>query len=167
MFRNVRMHRMNKAEIIYDLADLGENIADPFPALAILLKAKVGGGESALGVAEGLAIYELGPLASILCEGRLVVERIDLRWAARHKELNDVLGPWCKVGSFRSERTWLRHRGGGSSSPTQSGLLKDPRETKSAEPRSHLPESLAPGELAIVQGGEGLAVSGFVFLEFH
>ena len=139
MFRNVRMHRMDKAEIINDLADLGENIADPFSALAILLKAKVGRGESALGVAEGLAIYELGPLASILCKGRLVVERIDLRWAARHKELNDVLGPRCKVGSFGGKRTRLRHRGGGSSSPTRSGLLKDPRETKSAESRSHLP----------------------------
>ena len=48
MFWDIGMHRMDEAKIIDNFADLGEDIADPFSALAILLKAKVGGGQSPL-----------------------------------------------------------------------------------------------------------------------
>ena len=167
MFGDIRVHRMDKAEIIHDLSYLRENIADPLSALAVLLKPKIGRRESTLGVTERLAIYELRPLTSISGKGRLVVKGVDLRWTARHEELNDVLRSRSKVRSLRGEGTRLCSCCGGSAGDSRAGLLEGSCETKSAEPRAHLTESLAAGELAIMQGCESLAVSGFVFLKFH
>tara|TARA_B100001093_G_C26803303_1_gene1004381 strand:- start:39 stop:368 length:330 start_codon:yes stop_codon:yes gene_type:complete len=100
---------MDEAKIIDNFADLGEDIADPFSALAILLKAKVGGGEATLGVPQRLAIYEFRPLAGIFYEVRFIVEGVYLRRAAGHEELNDMLSPRGKVRNFRGKGTWLRY----------------------------------------------------------
>ena len=167
MLRDVGMHGVDKAEVIHDFTDLGKNVADPFSALTILLESEVGGSESSLGVPQGLAIHKLGSLARIFCKGRLVVEGVYLRRATGHEELNDVLRPRGKVRDFWSEGTWLGCRSRRCFGGAQPGLLKDACKTESPKTSTHFPKSLTAGESAVVQRGEGLPVSGFVFLEFH
>jgi hypothetical protein len=89
---------LHEAEAIDDLGDVGEELADPRPALAMLLEpprtpeqvAGLGELDAGLLSGEGLAVVAL--------QARLVVEGVDLRRAAVHEQEDHPLGPRGEVG---------------------------------------------------------------------
>ena len=103
MFRRVGMHRMDKAEIIDQFCHVRKYLTDPSTALTMLPKRIRRWHESHFCVSQRLAIDRLRSLARVFGNFRLIVERVDLRWPARHKQLNHVLRLRGEMWSPRSQ----------------------------------------------------------------
>ena len=104
MFRRVRMHRMDEAEIIDQFCHVRKNLTDPPAALTILPKRIRRWHQSHFCVSQRLAIDRFRPLARVFGNFRLIIERVDLRWPSRHKQLNHVLRLRGEMRSPRSQR---------------------------------------------------------------
>ena len=81
----------------------GEQFADGDSALAVLFELE-GGLHDRAGLALGAEVAGGDRLAVILREQRFVVEGIDLRRAAVHEEMDDLLGARLEVWLFGGER---------------------------------------------------------------
>ncbi len=91
------VHGLDEADVVDVLGDLGEQVADPGAALAVLLKAP-----GRLEQVEGFAGYDLGAregqgLAMVTLQERLVIEGVHLRRSAVHEEEDDALGAGGEV----------------------------------------------------------------------
>ena len=95
VFGKLGGHRFDEGEVVGDLGNMGEEVADPGSRLAVLFElpgrlhdladvVKLGG----LKFADGFS----GILPVVFFEGRFVVEGVDLRRAAIHVKEDDVLG---------------------------------------------------------------------------
>jgi len=104
MLRDIGVHRVDETDVVDTLCRLRKNVTYPFAGLSVLLEPERRWHQSHLGVAQRFSVYTVWSLACMLRDQRLVVERVDLRWAARHEELNDAFSPGCEVGCFR--RQW-------------------------------------------------------------
>src|SRR3954464_7415705 len=85
--------RADHAEVVGDVGQLGEELADFQAGFAVALEFKWRWIEAA-GGALGAEIDRVGPLAGVFFEGRLGVKRIDLRGAAGQEE--DDVGPGAR-----------------------------------------------------------------------
>lgn len=100
---DVGIHRVDDAEIIDLLGDLGEEIAGPDAALSML-------GELERGLHQRPRlplrpeVFARNFFSVIFFQFRFVVERIDLRWTAVGENVNDPLRPSWEVGLSRCQR---------------------------------------------------------------
>ena len=104
MFRNVCVHRVDKADVIHHLGGLRENVANPFASLAVLFESKRRLEQPAFGVSQRLEVDFLGALALARGNLRFVIKRVDGRRTTRHKELNDAIRPRRKMRLPGNER---------------------------------------------------------------
>ena len=94
----VRMTGVNKAEVIDELSDMREDIADHFSALSVALEAEGGNHQAVLGISQGFAVHQGRSLAGVLGDIRLVIEGVDLGGATGHEELDHVFRAGGEVG---------------------------------------------------------------------
>ena len=153
------MHRVDETYVVHHLAYLGKNITDPLAALAVLLEAKRRGHQAVLRVPQRLAVNKARAFAGVLRERRLVVKRIDLRWATRHEQLNDVLGLGREV-----RRLWRERRGGRLRGRGEQPLVgHQPSQADGTHAGSQLLQHLAPGFRRTHHSAHGT----FVIRKFH
>ena len=152
MFGDVGVHRVDEAEFIDVLGDVGEQVTDPLAGFAVLLETEGAGEQAALGVPQRLAIDQLGPLAGVLLQQRLVVESVDLRGATGHEQLDQVLCSGSEVGGQRGQSVvdGTGHRCGGG---RQGGVTDHAGQAQGAEAGTDSANHLASG-----QGGKRVDV---------
>src|SRR5215469_8903386 len=95
------LSRVDECQVVNNAADIGEQLRDPLPRLAILLKL-VGALHQWAGVSladQNLAMA-LERLAMILREHRLVVEGIHMADAAAHKQRDYGLSSGLEMRRF-------------------------------------------------------------------
>ena len=129
--------RADDAELVHDLRRLGQELADPGPALAVL-----GEGELAACEREARLVaahpgqpltlaHAVGELLAVaLLEDGLVVEEVDLGGASALEEVDDPLGLRRVVQAAREERGVLRS-------------FEEGGEPGGREPRARCPQQLA------------------------
>ena len=90
------MHRPDDRDVIDDLADVGQQVADRLAALAALVELVRGAQQLGMPLdeREPLVLEQLvgAGLHVVLDQGRLVVEQVLLGRGARHVEIDDPLG---------------------------------------------------------------------------
>ena len=101
----VAVHRVEHADIVNHAADVGEEVADPDAALAVLLEAPAGLDEEAVELAGLVEPARRGDgLAVVARELGLVVEGVHLRNAAGGVEEDDAVGLRGEVAGARGKR---------------------------------------------------------------
>src|SRR5436190_255043 len=124
---------------------MGQQIADPRSALALLIELTAGAEQlhAVGGVHEGetlaLDVTLRDRLAVQLDELRLIIEQLQLRWPARHEEIDDVLSARCEQGLLWRQRI-LRGR-----SRAELVVGKQRRERNRPQPHAALAEEVAAG----------------------
>ena len=107
MVRDVRVHRTDHAKIVSTGAQVRKDFTDLKAALPMLIEPK-GGFHQPSGLPLGLQIGSGRSLAIVLGKGWFGVERIDLRGATVHKQVDDPLGSRWKHRLLGSQRILRR-----------------------------------------------------------
>ena len=104
MVRDVRVHRADQRDVVNALGRVRENLADRDAALPVALEL-VRTRERRAGLALGAQVFHRQQLAGVFLEGRLGVERVDMRRAAVEKIwiTRLALGRKCAP----SRRSWM------------------------------------------------------------
>src|SRR5262245_26588215 len=98
---------MQEGDVVHAGCEVREEIAHPFPALAILLEVPLGPHHTAfILLAAAAESFHLDSLAVQVVELWLVVERVNVAWPAVHEKENDALGLGRQVRLLR--RQWIR-----------------------------------------------------------
>src|SRR4051794_2654649 len=85
-------HRMDKGDVVDAFCQMREQFADPFAALAILVKLPARLNNSALVLAAAAAKrFDFDCFSIHPNHRRLVVKRIDVTWTAIHEQEDDAL----------------------------------------------------------------------------
>ena len=112
----VARHRSNHAEVIRACSRMWEEIADPQPALPVLLELP-GRTEHVPVVVELRALHLHGEWLPVqLGESRLRIKGIDLGWSAGHEEADDPLGPGSEMRHTQAPSTFFPRPQQGSES---------------------------------------------------
>ena len=106
---DVGVHRADHGDVVDRLGGATEDVADLDAALAVLVEFERRG-EGGAGLALGRECAAGQQLAGIFVEHRFGIERVDVRRAAVHEDVDDALGFGGEVGRVRAERIG---RGGG------------------------------------------------------
>ena len=143
-------HRVKKGDVVHAGRQVGEEVADPLAALAVLLELPLRPDDAALvllaAAAEGL---DGDGLAVEVVELRLVVEGVDVRRAAVHEEEDDALGLGRQRRRLRRERVGeLVVRLGGRGLVEEAGLREQAGQGDAGEAGAGFPEELAAGATA-------------------
>ena len=137
------------------LRQMREQIADPFPAFAVLLELPLRLDDPPLvpmpAAAEGFDLHRLPVHADHV---GLIVERIDMRRPAVHKQKDDTLRPRLKMRLLRRKRILIfrnpiRFRGLRVKKPLPP---QKPRESHASKPAAGFPEEFAAGAAAEIAG---------------
>jgi hypothetical protein len=107
MVRDVRVHRTDHAKIVRTGAQVRKDFTDLQAALPMLIEPK-GGFHQTPSLPLGLEIGSGRSLAIVLGKGRFGVERIDLRGATVHEQVDDPFGSRWKHRLLRSQRILRR-----------------------------------------------------------
>ena len=85
-------HRMDKRDVVNAFCQMREQLADPFAALAILVKLPARLNNSALILAAAAAkCFDFDCFSIHPDHRRLVVKRVDVAWSAIHEQEDDAL----------------------------------------------------------------------------
>ena len=111
----IRVHRLHERDLVGDLLEVRHGVAHPESALTVLFKGTRATHElgHAGGEREGAALEERvrAILSAPFHELRLVVEDVQVGWAARHVQVDDALGLGLEVRLARGERVIVGGRG--------------------------------------------------------
>ena len=153
-------HRSDDAQVVDDPGRVRQEIGDPRAAGAVLLEPELRTGERQRRLVAGHARQALALphrvrqlFAVALVEHRLVVERLHLRRAAGHEQVDDALGPGRHV-----QRRRRAHRDPGLPASTRAGFRRSararpprPRPTRLSSIRRDSPAAgAAPGAATVL-----------------
>ena len=109
MVGDVGLHGADHRDVVNALADVGKNLADFDPALAVALELE-GRPHHRAGAALGDQMHAVGKfLAVVFVESRFRIKRIDVGWAAVEEEVNHPLGLAGEMRLLRQQRIDLLH----------------------------------------------------------
>ena len=151
MIGHVGVHRANDAQVVnVRLGRAGEELAHLDAALAVLLE-RERRAQGRTGFALGAKSRPGKRLAVVLRQHRLGVERIDVRRAAIHEQMDDLFGPrgeMRRLGRQRPERSEqsVTQREPCELSPSTVVVGDDARQADQAKPHAATPEQLAAVE---------------------
>ena len=154
MIGHVGVHRADDAEVVgVRTGGSGEQLADLQTALPVpaKLERRAHGGA---GLALGAEVGARQRLSVVLRQQGLGVERVDVRRAAVHEQVDDLLGPGGELGRPRGQgierigRRRARPRRGERSEPAVVG--QHARQADEAEAHAAAVEDLATGEEGVV-----------------
>ena len=121
-------HRADDAEVVGAGAEVGEEVADGKPALAVAFEFPGAGHEVALAVEDGGVGFEAGWFAVIFVELGFRVEGVDLGDAAVHEHEDDALGlggeVWNGGGFVSGQGLVVEERGEGDAAEAHGGLAE-------------------------------------------
>jgi hypothetical protein len=164
MNRAFGIHAVDESDIVNTLADVREQIADHFPALAIGLEGEFGADDAAfVFVPTAAKGFHLDGLAVEFGEFRFVVEGIDLAGAAVHKQEDHGLGLGREHGLFGCHRVDEAGRRFGGGVGQERVIVQKGGQPQSSEASPGFPEEFAAGaaaELAIGTGHQCLTSQG-------
>jgi len=113
---HIGLHRADDGNVVNTLGDVRKDLADFDAALAVSLKFERGGHDRA-GLAFGREVHRGRKFfAGVFRESRLGIERVEMRGAAPHEQVNHPLGLTKKLRLFGREgriepcRTGRRNR---------------------------------------------------------
>jgi len=97
--RRVGGHGVDECDIVDMLGDVGEQIADPFATLSVLLEIPARLDDPPLVfVSTAPEGFHGDDLVVTPLHRRLVIERIDVAWSTVHEQKDDAFCFGCKVG---------------------------------------------------------------------
>jgi hypothetical protein len=164
----LRVHRPDNTEVVDDAGGVREEVGDPRAVLPVLAEAEDRSRER-----DGRLVprharqplplaHRVGQLLAVArVQHRLVVERLDLRGATRHEEVNDPLRPGGMVQLSAQHTT--ASRGVGLTRREQRGGVDEARERDTTEPQPEAAQQRAAGQAV---GGNGTYALGHLTLRF-
>jgi hypothetical protein len=101
---------VNEAEVVDMRGHVGKKFGDPATGLAVARKFPKGFHDALFGwfafaaVGDGARVVEIEHLTVGIEEGGLVIESVEMAWAALHEDENDAVGFWFEVRGFGRKR---------------------------------------------------------------
>src|SRR5262249_35051300 len=134
------LHRVDEGHVVNACRQVRQQVADPASAVSPLMKSKRAFHQVARLTEEGVELSFAGQgLAMMFDEVGLVVERVNMTYAACTEDLNRSFGLGGKMAGPRSVRRFFRRSRFGS----KRFILQQPGERDAAQPRAEVGEEVA------------------------